>query len=212
MRGPEDAVMWVALKRESGIHVEQFKEELRGKLAAGVAGRAVLLRAGRHHQRGDELRLAHARGGGRQRAGFRRDPPLRGETHGRDGQASRPARSPNRPVARLPDGPGGRRPQESGNRVRHAQRRGQVAGRGHLLQPLHRAELLGRSEDRHRLPGAGGSAAPGRALAQGDQAARLDRRLEDGSRQTATPPARSWFATWPPFPPEPCPAKSTATT
>ena len=33
MRGPEDAVMWVALKRESGINIEPFKEELRGKLA-----------------------------------------------------------------------------------------------------------------------------------------------------------------------------------
>ncbi len=26
MRGPEDAVMWVALKKDSGIHIEQFKE------------------------------------------------------------------------------------------------------------------------------------------------------------------------------------------
>ena len=33
MRGPEDAVMWVALKRDGGIRIEQFKEELRGKLA-----------------------------------------------------------------------------------------------------------------------------------------------------------------------------------
>ena len=28
--------MWVALKRESGIHIEQFKEELRGKLAQAL--------------------------------------------------------------------------------------------------------------------------------------------------------------------------------
>ncbi len=33
MRGPEDAVMWVALKPESGIRVEPFKEELRQSLA-----------------------------------------------------------------------------------------------------------------------------------------------------------------------------------
>ncbi len=33
MRGPEDAVMWVALKPGSGIRIEQFKEDLRGKLA-----------------------------------------------------------------------------------------------------------------------------------------------------------------------------------
>ena len=36
MRGPEDAVMWVALKREAGIDIEQFKEALRGKLAAAL--------------------------------------------------------------------------------------------------------------------------------------------------------------------------------
>jgi multidrug efflux pump subunit AcrB len=36
MRGPEDAVMWVALKRESGIHIDQFKEELRGRLVQAL--------------------------------------------------------------------------------------------------------------------------------------------------------------------------------
>jgi multidrug efflux pump subunit AcrB len=36
MRGPEDAVMWVALKRASGIRIEPFKEELRDKLAEAL--------------------------------------------------------------------------------------------------------------------------------------------------------------------------------
>jgi multidrug efflux pump subunit AcrB len=36
MRGPEDAVMWVALKPGSGINIEPFKEELRGKLAQAL--------------------------------------------------------------------------------------------------------------------------------------------------------------------------------
>ena len=36
MRGPEDAVMWVALKPGSGIRIEQFKEDLRGKLAKAL--------------------------------------------------------------------------------------------------------------------------------------------------------------------------------
>ncbi len=36
MRGPEEAIMWVALKRGSGIQVELFKEELRGKLAQAM--------------------------------------------------------------------------------------------------------------------------------------------------------------------------------
>ena len=36
MRGPEEAIMWVALKRGSGIQVEPFKEELRTKLAQAM--------------------------------------------------------------------------------------------------------------------------------------------------------------------------------
>ncbi len=36
MRGPEEAVMWVALKPQSGIHIEQLKEELRGRLAKAL--------------------------------------------------------------------------------------------------------------------------------------------------------------------------------
>jgi len=38
MRGPEDAVMLIALKKDSGIQVEQFKETLRGELAEAIPG------------------------------------------------------------------------------------------------------------------------------------------------------------------------------
>jgi multidrug efflux pump subunit AcrB len=38
MRGPEDAVMWIALKPESGVKVEGLKEALRGKLAQELPG------------------------------------------------------------------------------------------------------------------------------------------------------------------------------
>jgi multidrug efflux pump subunit AcrB len=38
MRGPEEAIMWVALKRDSGIRLEPFKEELRGKLRQAMPG------------------------------------------------------------------------------------------------------------------------------------------------------------------------------
>ena len=178
----------------------------------GPAGRAVLLRAGRHHQRGDELRLVHAGGSGRQRPGFQPDPPLRGESQGRDGEDFRAAGPASRPVARLPHDPSGRGPQEGGNGVRHAGRCLAVLGRGHLLQPLHRAELLGRSEDRHRLPGASGSAAR-RWCARRRGSGRWRRSpICRWFRSNATPPARSSCGTWPPSPPEPCPAKSTATT
>ncbi len=89
-RGPEEAVLRVALKRGSGIRVEELKHTLARKTTTAfrrVAGRAiadrrlagradrpargcleVLLRAGRHRQRGNELWLAHAGGSRRQRA------------------------------------------------------------------------------------------------------------------------------------------------
>ena len=36
MRGPEEAIMWVALKKESGIPIEPFKEKIRSRLAAAL--------------------------------------------------------------------------------------------------------------------------------------------------------------------------------
>jgi multidrug efflux pump subunit AcrB len=36
MRGPEEAVMWVALKPNCGIRIEQFKEDLRGRFAKAM--------------------------------------------------------------------------------------------------------------------------------------------------------------------------------
>ena len=82
MRGPDDGQMRVALREGSGIHLDEFRERLRKVLpeklipwfterlqreghAAG-RGRAarpadhLRLRAGRHRQRGHELRLAGA--------------------------------------------------------------------------------------------------------------------------------------------------------
>jgi multidrug efflux pump subunit AcrB len=38
MRGPEDAVMWVALKPSSSVRVEQLKSDLRGRLAQALPG------------------------------------------------------------------------------------------------------------------------------------------------------------------------------
>jgi len=77
--------------------------------------------------RGDELRLAHAGRGGRQWTGFRPNPPLRRQAHGRAGQDSRHSGPASRPVARLSGDPSRRRSQKGGDRVRHAQRRRQVA-------------------------------------------------------------------------------------
>ena len=111
MGGPEEAVLRVALKHDSGVRIEELKEQLRKELprrleewlrpklvAEGftpteiderVARPEALVRAGRHRQRGDELRLADADRGRRQRPEARRQPRLRREGPGGAGRRSR---------------------------------------------------------------------------------------------------------------------------
>ncbi len=85
-------------------------------------------------------------------------------------------------------------------------------GRGHFVQPLYRAELLGRPKDR-------ASAIRCRWKCRGPSCVRR----AESSRlvrspicrwfpSNATPPVKFSFATWPRSPRERCPAKSTATT
>ena len=59
--GPEEAILRVAMKEGAKVDIERLKERLRTELVGAIARRAVLVRAGRHRQRGDELRLADAR-------------------------------------------------------------------------------------------------------------------------------------------------------
>ena len=95
--GPEEAVLRVAFKHGSGVDGRGGSRSGCATSTAGggvTAGRAVLVRAGRHRQRGDELRLAHARRGGR--AGARTWPttgpmPRRSARAGEDRLAPRPA-------------------------------------------------------------------------------------------------------------------------
>ena len=78
--GPEEAILRVAMKEGAKVDIERLKERLRRELSAQVARRAALVRAGRHRQRGDELRLADAGRRRRHRAEPRRRPGLRRET------------------------------------------------------------------------------------------------------------------------------------
>ena len=212
MRGPEDAVMWVALKPDSGIRIEHFKEELRGELAAAMPDVQFSF------EPADIINQVMS---------FGSSTPVEVAVSGPDFAQTRPyAAKVQAELAAIPGlrdlhvvqsldypiDPSGCRSPQGGDGLRHADRRVPLVGRGHLLQPLHGAELLGRSQERHRLSGASGSAAPGGPHAAGDRADRLDRRSGDGSGQTQRRRARSSCATWPPSPPEPCPAKSTATT
>ena len=168
MRGPEDAVMLIALKKDSGIQVEQFKETLRGRLAAAIPGVQFSF------EPADIINDVMS---------FGSPTPVEVAVNGPDFAETRPyatklmeelgklpgrARPPNRSVARLSDDPSRRRPEKSGDGVRYAKRRRQVADRGHVVQSLYRAELLGRPENGNRVSSAGGSPAPGRAFAAGD--------------------------------------------
>ena len=70
--GPEEAILRVALKEGAKVDIERLKERLRAGACGAIARRAALVRAGRHRQRGDELRLADAGRGRRHRAEPRR--------------------------------------------------------------------------------------------------------------------------------------------
>ena len=59
-RGPEEALLRIALKRGSRVHTESMKETLRGELTRRFPAGALLVRTGGHHQRGDEFRLHDA--------------------------------------------------------------------------------------------------------------------------------------------------------
>ncbi len=177
MRGPDDGQMRVALREDSGIHLQPFRERLRKALpekvkpwladllqkqgltqASGAgAGRAddLRLRAGRHGQRGDELRLTGPHRGRRRQPEPVRLPRSRGTDHDGDEEDPVAARCEVPAGAGLPDGARGDRP-----RARRPERRdrpagGQRRGGDFLLQPLRRPQLLGRSEERHQLPGPG---------------------------------------------------------
>ena len=149
----------------------------------------VLVRAGRHRQRRDELRLADARRGRRQRPQLRREPrPTR----------RRSARSWRRipslrdlqygqaldyPTVERRDRPRAGRPQRRDGRGGRP-----LAGHRHLVQPVRRAQLLARPEDRHRLPGAGRDPLPGHELG---------RSRSRPSRSSAAAARRCCSATWP---------------
>ena len=166
MRGPDDGQIRVRLWKGAGVHLADLRERLRKALpeqlvpwtkeelqregysaeeAQSMAGKIVLrFRAGRHRQRGDELRLADPRRGDGGRPGPGRGPQARAEGPRRDEEDSQPPRRAALPAARLPDRAGGHRPRESGPQRRDGQGRYRRAVGGHVFQPLRGQELLAR--------------------------------------------------------------------
>ena len=154
-RGPEEVILYVGLNKRLGIRDEELKERLRKRLSAAHARGAFLVRAVRHRQRSDELWLADSGRDRRQRPGFCRQPAVR-----RKGAAGAGARF--RSCAILQFGQSLDYPTIDVNVDREkAGLAGLDAGRrlagtrdGHFIEPVHGSELLGRSQERHRLPGA----------------------------------------------------------
>ena len=105
MRGPEDAVMWVALKRESGINIEPFEEELRGRLTRALPDVQFSFEPADIINEvmsfGSSTPVEVAVSG----PDFAETRPYAAKLIDQLGEDPRPAGPPNRPVARLPDGP-----------------------------------------------------------------------------------------------------------
>ena len=132
---------------------------LRGNAARAVqrtiSHRAVLVRAWRHRQSDHELRHVDPGRGRRDGTGFRGQPDVCGEGPGRARAHSGASRSAVRPGARLSGDPGRREPPDGRPTRRHRRSGRAILCRRDVVQPVRRAELLGRPADRHRVPGAG---------------------------------------------------------
>ena len=197
MRGPDDGQLRVALREDSGIKLAEFRERLRKVLPE----RVIPWLAKRLEQGG--LSQAEAQQQAKMSTfGFEPGdivtkvmsfgsltpiavrvvgtdlndgPAARRKDRRRDEAHPLPPRRPVRADARLPHRRGRHRPREggalSGATVEDV---AQGAGHGDVVDPVHQPQLLGRREDRLRLPGPDSGAAPadGQAGRRRDLAAR----------------------------------------
>ena len=131
-RGPEEAILWVALKPGSGVDIEKLKEELRRELAQKHARCARLVRAGRHCERSDELRFANADRRVGQRREFRRQPRICRKAAAEIGRNSGAARFAILAIAGVSHGPSQCRPRKSRPERCHAAGGGAIAGDRHF--------------------------------------------------------------------------------
>ena len=116
--GPEEAILRVAMRpgRQCRYRGPQGAAPRRSSRRSCRSVR-LLVRAGGHRQRGDELRLADAGGRRRHRAEPRRRPGVRRQAPRRAGDDPGAARPPVRPVARLSDDQHRGRPRAGGARA-----------------------------------------------------------------------------------------------
>ena len=110
--------------------------------------------------------------------GLRGEPDVCGQGPRRARADSDAPRSAVRPGARLPGDSGGREPPDGRAARRHRRPGRPIVCRGDLVEPVRRAELLGGSAHRHRVPG------PGRGAAAADDQPRRSAR-HAGERRSA---------------------------
>ena len=149
MRGPEDAIVRVALQSpQRHPHGAIRRRSFAAGLAEALPDVQLSFEPADIINEVMSFGSRHAGRSGRERAGFRRDSALRRQAPRRVGQDPGAAGPSDRPIARLSHDPDRRGPREGRDGARYAGRRGPVVGRGHLVQPLHGAQLLGRPRRR----------------------------------------------------------------
>ena len=206
MRGPEEAVLRVGLKKGSGLDLDQFKERLREVLPRRLGDwfRERLRQEGLAEetvaQRLRGLRFSFEPADiVNQIMSFGSPTPVEisvsgpnfadDQAHARKGvrgalQDPFVARPAIRAVAGLPGGGREDRPREGRPQRGDRGGRGPILGLGDVVQPLRGAHLLGRSQHGHRLLHPGGGPALPDELARGD---RHGAHPGQGSRRAAGP-------------------------
>ena len=160
--GSHEGVLQVALKPEAGIRLTDFEETLRGRFSERFPTAQFSFEPGDIVNRimnfGTSTPVEVAITG----PDFAASRTFAAKVREELGADSRASRSAVRPGARLP-GDSGRREPSDGRPTGGDRRSGRtLLRRGDLVQPVRRAELLGRSAHGHRVPGADRSATTAR--------------------------------------------------
>ena len=180
MRGPDDGQLRIALREGSGIKLPEFRERLRKVLPERVIPWMAerLEKGGLTKERATQQAKTSTFGFGpgdivSEVMSFGSMTPIAVRIIGTDLDKVRqhaqkvvleteehpvPSRYPVRAKSRLPDRRGRHRPREGWPERREGPGSGQRGDLGDVIEPVHRAQLLGESEDWLRLPGRGAGA------------------------------------------------------
>ena len=205
--GSHEGVLQVALTPDAPVRPRALPGDAARRVPASISRRAVLVRAGRHRQPHHELQRADAGGSRRDGSRLRGEPCVCGQGARLSSPRSRRCATCSTARRSTTRHPGQRRSPDGGAARRHRGPGGPLVRRGHLVEPVRRPELLGRSAHGHRVPGPGAGAAaadddprgPARRAGHGGwhgQAAprrsRPHRERDDRRRSTTASTASAW--------------------